>query len=1082
MKKLIYVVMFPVLFVVYLISPQAVRSNWIKSEINSTQHSSSNQFNQDTHQSNSDSLPEGISQDWLNSLLDEDGNRIIPDSKEISEDPEGDAFQSTVFNGEANNNYLGYSVSSAGDVNGDGFDDILVGAYGYSSNKGRAYIYYGGTILNTVADVVMTGQLPGNKFGYSVSSAGDVNGDGYSDVIIGATGFNTNEGRVYIYLGGVSMNNVADFNFTGSTGDIFGTSVSSAGDVNNDGYDDVIIGASGYFGNTGYTIIYYGGDPMNVVADVFIAGGAAGNNFGYSVSDAGDVNNDGFDDVVVGAYAYNSTVGRAYLYFGGSPMNDVADVTYTGPSSSLWFGVSVSGAGDVNGDGFDDVIVGAMRYSSYKGRSYIFYGGSTPNNTADVTLTGEASSNYFGNSVSSAGDINDDGYDDVIIGAYGNSSFAGRAYIFFGGMVMNDTADVTISGEASGNFFGYSVSNAGDVNGNGFPDLLAGAYTYSSSTGRVYFYDYFMKNEIVSDLTLSSGESGDFFGYSVLSAGDVNGDGFSDVIVGAFADSALTGKSYIYFGGIIPDNIADVTLTGETDSCAFGRSVACAGDVNDDGYDDVIISAFLYSSETGRAYIYFGGSPMNNTADVIMTGMASDRWFGNTVSSAGDVNKDGYSDVIVGTNIITNSGGKAYIFLGGASMDNTPDVILTNSYSFGRAVSSAGDVNDDGYSDVIVGETGFANTAGKAYIYFGGAIMNNIADVILNGETADSYFGYSVSTAGDVNGDGYSDVIVGAHKYNSNSGKVYIFLGESVMDNTADLTITGLTGERDFGWSVSTAGDVNKDGYSDVIVGTFIVNSGNVGFGRAYIYFGGVSLNYTVDVTMTTEELVTSIYGVTVSSAGDVNGDGYSDVIIGNREFATSNGKAYIYLGSAKAPLSMDLKMYIEGFYNSGSNSQVSDSVSVELRNSASPFAVADQTKGIVESGGNLHLTFLDAPSGNYYFAIKHRNSIETWSAVPFSFTSGISTVIDFSMSITQAYGNNQKQVDASPVRFGIFSGDENQNGTVDLTDVVNVSNAASSFTTGYVSTDMNGNNITDLSDLVITSNNASAFVSAITP
>ena len=178
----------------------------------------------------------------------------------------------------------------------------------------------------------------------------------------------------------------------------------------------------------------------------------------------------------------------------------------------------------------------------------------------------------------------------------------------------------------------------------------------------------------------------------------------------------------------------------------------------------------------------------------------------------------------------------------------------------------------------------------------------------------------------------------------------------------------------------------------------------------------------------------------------------------------------------------MDLKLFIEGFYNPGSNSQVSDTVSVELRNSASPFAIVDQTKAIVESNGNLHLTFLDAPSGNYYFTVKHRNSIETWSAVPFSFTSGISTVIDLSMSISQAYGNNQIQVDASPVRFAIYIGDENQDGFVNLTDLVNVSNDASSFTNGYVPTDMNGDNSTDLNDLVITSNNASAFVSKVTP
>ncbi|MBK8981994.1 MAG: FG-GAP repeat protein [Ignavibacteria bacterium] len=128
--------------------------------------------------------------------------------------------------------------------------------------------------------------------------------------------------------------------------------------------------------------------------------------------------------------------------------------------------------------------------------------------------------------------------------------------------------------------------------------------------------------------------------------------------------STATGSAYIYFGGVSMDTTADVIMTGES---FFGNSVSTAGDVNSDGYSDVIIGANGYSSSTGRAYIYFGGASMNNTADVIMTGEATFNYFGNSVSSAGDVNGDGYSDVIVGAGLYSSLTGRAYIYFGGAS-------------------------------------------------------------------------------------------------------------------------------------------------------------------------------------------------------------------------------------------------------------------------------------------------------------------------------------------------------------------------------------------------------------------------------
>jgi hypothetical protein len=162
--------------------------------------------------SRSDSTPGLLPEEIMNNLRDQNGNRIITE-----EDPEGDAFQRKIFNGLGINNYFGYSVASAGDVNGDGYDDIIVGAYGYNSNTGRAYLYYGGLIMNTVADMVFTGEAPDGWFGFSVSTAGDVNGDGYSDVIVGQDAYSAYTGRAYIFYGGPVMDNNADVTMTGNS-------------------------------------------------------------------------------------------------------------------------------------------------------------------------------------------------------------------------------------------------------------------------------------------------------------------------------------------------------------------------------------------------------------------------------------------------------------------------------------------------------------------------------------------------------------------------------------------------------------------------------------------------------------------------------------------------------------------------------------------------------------------------------------------------------------------------------------------------------------------------------------------------
>jgi len=789
------------------------------------------------------------------------------------------------------NSEFGISVSGGGDVNNDGYADVIVGAYKYNSNTGRAYLYYGGNPMDNTADVVMTGEGIGDSFGFSVSVAGDVNNDTYDDVIIGAYGYNSNTGRAYLYFGGSTMDNAVDVLLTGAgTDNSFGYSLAGPGDVNKDGYDDVLVGALG--ANSSY--IYYGGNSMDNTADVTITGETAGTFFGCSVAGVGDVNNDTYADVIVGAFAYNSYRGRAYVYYGNSIMDNTADIILDGELTMDYFGNSVSGAGDVNNDGYHDVIVGSYGWNGvdmdpYTGRAYIYFGGSPMDNTADVTITGEGGETYTGYSVSDAGDVNNDGFDDIIVGAFNYNFGTGRAYLYFGGSSMDNIVDITMTGEGTGHGFGKSVSGVGDVNNDNFSDVLVGAP--GNNRGYIFYGGSSMDN--ISDVLFFGEGSNNYFGYSVSDAGDVNNDSYDDVIIGAPSYNSNTGRAYLYFGGSLMDNSADVMLDGEGSGNQFGYTVSGAGDVNNDGYADVIVGAHGYSAFSGRAYIFLGGGSMDNTADVTMSDQGIDNYYGWSVSGAGDVNNDGYDDVIVGANSYLSYTGRAYIYYGGGSMNNSADVTMTGygvSSYFGQSVSGAGDVNNDNYDDVIVGANGYNGDSGRAYIYYGSESMDNTADITIGEGGDDDRFGNSVSGCGDVNHDGYNDVIVGAYNYNLSVGRVYIYYGGSSMDNTVDVTMDAEGVSDRFGYSVSGTGDVNNDTYDDVIVGAYWYNTGT---GRSYIYYGGSSMDNTADIIMD-GEATNDYFGWSVSGAGDVNNDGYDEVITGAYR-NPDNGKAYIF-------------------------------------------------------------------------------------------------------------------------------------------------------------------------------------------
>ncbi len=403
------------------------------------------------------------------------------------------------FSGENQGDLLGEHVTF-GDVNGDGFDDMLaLGAYAYDNKRGRAYLHYGGANMDDVADKVFQGENQGDAFG-SVGEFGDFNNDGYDDLIISACLYNSSRGRVYLYYGGPDMDTNADLVFEGEIGTAgrFGRFV-SAGDINNDDYDDFVITADHYNASSGRVYLYYGGKTIDTNPAFTFDGEAENNRFGHRTVIGKDVNGDNYGDILIGAREYDgsgtSDQGRCYLYYGNTKtnMNTVCDKIFTGEADHDNFGSGVD-LFDIDNDGLAEVIVAARFAENWKGRAYIYWGeADIDESAADVYFEGETGSNMGGDSVKT-GYFNDDDYGDIIIGAYNYpnaSTKHGRVYLFYGNTKgeIDTTPDHIFDGEklATDEYFGIYV-NAGDVNKDGYDDLGVAAWGYDNNRGRIYLF------------------------------------------------------------------------------------------------------------------------------------------------------------------------------------------------------------------------------------------------------------------------------------------------------------------------------------------------------------------------------------------------------------------------------------------------------------------------------------------------------------------------------------------------------------------------------------------------------------------
>ena len=796
---------------------------------------------------------------------------------------------------------FGSSVSSAGDVNGDGYSDVIVGAPNYDngqSNEGVVFIFHGSaTGISTTPTTILEINQANARFGFSVASAGDVNGDGFSDVVVGADYYvngQSNEGGVFIFHGSVSgvsttASTVLESNITDAQ---WGVSVSCAGDVNGDGYSDIIVGAPNYDNgedNEGAFHVFHGSvSGLSTTPSTSVESNQNFAEMGLSVSSAGDVNGDGYSDIIVGAPNYNNGQffeGVAFVYLGSvAGIYLASSVILEANQVGAVFGRSVACAGDVNGDGYSDIIVGAYNYDNgqtNEGAAFVFHGSASGINTmATITLESNQNDASFGFSVSCAGDVNGDGYSDIIVGSdnYDNGQTnEGATFVFHGSVSgINSSIISTLESNFASANMGRSVACAGDVNGDGFSDIITGAYHYTN------------------------GESNE-------------------------------GAAFIFHGSAFSvNNLENTALESNQVSANLGWSVSGGGDINGDGFSDIVVGVPNYDngqSDEGAAFIYYGSlTGLSTTPDEILESNQANANFGYSVANAGDINGDGYSDVIVGSPKFQNGEfdeGAVLVYHGSSSslvLFDTLESNLTNTF-LGWSVSTAGDVNADGYSDIIVGAYGYTNgesNEGAAYIYHGSISgVDSLPNKIIESNQAGAYAGWSVSTAGNINGDQYSDILIGARLYDngeSNEGAVFVHLGNYTGVRSAiHATLESNQIDANMGASVACAGDVNGDGYSDIIVGSTGYTNDQSFEGAMFLYLGSnIGLNATEDIILESNQN-NSLMGWAVASAGDINGDGYSDILSGAYDFQNSQaseGKVFVYHGNKQGGIKRALRVY----------------------------------------------------------------------------------------------------------------------------------------------------------------------------
>ncbi len=783
------------------------------------------------------------------------------------------------------------------------------------------------SVLQPTGWVRLGGEV-GAGFGQSAVPAGDINGDGRGDLLVGAPGHDggqPNGGAAFVYLGsagGPGLN--PSWSFFGTQGSAaLGTAVSPAGDVNGDGYADIVVGAPLFDGNAGVDqgrVYLFLGAPTGLPAtpSQTISYDIAGGQFGAALAPAGDITGDGYDDVLIGAPRTTQPFageGAVYLYVGGP--NDVLGgpswIKFGGlPDTQL--GAAVSGAGDVDADGFADVVVGAPGHSfilTSNGAAHVYRGtGTGLSNAAVATLYGQTDSAAFGAAVSLAGDVDADGYADVLIGAPNHGlpgAAVGRVTLFRGAPGGLGAELWHADGTTAREYYGASVATLGDVNGDGYPDFAVGADRWPAPAERRGRVEVYLggANGPGLDNSFAGVAVGEALGAGLATAGDFDGDGFSELALGepgATVDFAGEGRVTLYRGSASLPILATGWPFLEAEAGAQA-GVSVAGGIDAFGNMTSILffgawqadAGFFNAGSVRRA---FTGYPFPAPDPVpILSGHGPSVALGHTLARAGDVNGDRYEDLLAGSATYMNgqsSEGLTQVFHGS---DFGP--VASAAWSYQPNIEGAragfdvggGDFNGDGYADVLVGARydgiGPEEIDGFAKAFYGSpAGLSILPSWTTPPKTGNTQFGQFVAS-GDWDGDGFTDAAVGAQDETNgqqNEGRVYVYFGgPGGLEANASWTIERNLAFARFGIALDNGGDINGDGVSDLLVGAS---------GEAWVIFGDRSRATPLlrRSKMVLADVPTNSFGWSVAGVGDIDKDGFGDFLVG--AYLHSNGQA----------------------------------------------------------------------------------------------------------------------------------------------------------------------------------------------